>query len=137
MYNRMMKPGHVGPVICLKGYIMRYLDTSERCIVSHLVKAIVGRGLVVSVHDGEEWALVCSSDAEAISGWVGETDATTFRVRNPSLLDANGKPQTLGQIYLIAGNGCDIIADYSDEPALAGIVKAAEELADRLRDAGA
>lgn len=39
---------------------------------------------------------------------------------------------SVGSVFLVHGNGCDVIGDYSDNPATAGLLAPALAVADRL-----
>lgn len=110
---------------------MQYLPHDERQIIDAILDAALSRGLVVSVYDGEEWALTGSDSRPAIVREVGATDCTTLRFRDPARLDERGKPASVGSVFLVHGNGCDVIADYSDSPAMAALLAPALAVAER------
>lgn len=107
-------------------------DYTERLIVGQIIRSALSSGLLVSVHDGEIWSLVVSSDEAAISAEIATTDENTLRFRDPKKLNANGKPETVGWVYLVFGNGCDVIADHADNPETAALLSVASSLAERL-----
>lgn len=109
---------------------MRDLPLIERRIIDAILDAAAARGWLVSVHDGEQWALAPSRDRAAIAGAIGATEQTMLRLRDP-----NGWPDPkhgplVGDVDLIHGNGCDVIHDYSDVPALSEMLAPALALAD-------
>lgn len=108
------------------------LLSDERQIIDAILDAALSRGLVVSVYDGEEWALSGSDSRPAIAANVGATGYTTLRFRDPARVDQHGKPASVGSVFLVHGNGCDVIADYSDNPEIARLLEPALALADRL-----
>ena len=108
------------------------LSPDERQIVGAILDAALARGFVVSVYDGEEWALTGSDSRPAIAREVGATDCTTLRFRDPARLDGRGKAASVGSVFLVHGNGCDVIGDYSDNPATVGLLAPALAVADRL-----
>jgi hypothetical protein len=93
-------------------YLAPHLDT-ERAIVDRLIRAALGRGWTISVFDGEEWSLKRSTDYEAITAEVCATDETTLNFRDPVA------PAQIGRVWLIHGNGADVISDCTaNAPAL-------------------
>lgn len=104
----------------------------ERAIIGALLDDAFSRGYLVSVYDGEEWALTASDSRPAVEANVGATDATTLRFRDPARLDQFGKAETVGRVFLVHGNGCDVIADYSDNAETAALLVSALAVADRM-----
>ena len=110
------------------------LLSDERQIIDAILDAALGRGLLVSVHDGEEWALTGSDSRPAIAADVGATDCTTLRFHDPARFDQHGKPASVGSVFLVHGNGSDVIADYSDNAETSGLLAPALDLAERLAE---
>ena len=110
------------------------LLSDERQIIDAILDAALSRGLLVSVYDGEEWALTGSDSRPAIAANVGATGYTTLRFRNASRSYSDGVPsrELVGSVYLVHGNGSDVIADYSDNAETAALLAPALALADRL-----
>ena len=108
------------------------LLSDERQIIDAILEAALSRGLLVSVYDGEEWALTGSDSRPAIAANVGVTDCTTLRFRDPSDRDSLQRARVVGSVFLVHGNGSDVIADYSDNAETAGLLAPALALADRL-----
>lgn len=108
------------------------LLSDERQIIDAILDAALSRGLRVSVYDGEEWALTGSDSRPAIAANVGATGYTTLRFRDPARVDQRGNPASVGSVFLVHGNGSDVIADYSDNAETAGLLAPALALADRL-----
>lgn len=108
------------------------LLSDERQIIDAILDAALSRGLLVSVYDGEDWALNASDSRPAIAANVGATDATSLRFRDPARFDQHGKPASVGSVFLVHGNGSDVISDYSDNAEMAGLLAPALALADRL-----
>lgn len=108
------------------------LPLSERKIIGAILDAAASRGLLVSVFDGEEWALKASADFVAARSVIGATCETTLRFRNPAGLDADTVPASVGAVSLIHGNGCDVIHDFTDSPEMAGLLAGALALSDQL-----
>jgi hypothetical protein len=111
---------------------MQFLCSSERAIISRLLDDAAAAGFIVSVFDGEVWALTASSDFPAVAALVGATGETTLRFRDPSTLNERGKPALVGFVFLVHGNGSDVISDYSDTPALSALLAGASGVAERL-----
>lgn len=122
------------PACSLKGSAMSLsaLPSDERAIVGAIIDAALSRGLVVSVYDGEEWPVVCSDSRPAIAENVGITDCTTLRLRDPRSRDHNGNFSHVGRVFLVHGNGCDVIADYSDTSEMERLLAPARALADQF-----
>lgn len=108
------------------------LLSDERQIIDAILDAALGRGFVVSIYDGEEWALTGSDSRPAIAANVGATGYTTLRFRDPSNRDSLQRAGVVGSVYLVHGNGSDVIADYSDNADIAALLAPALALADRL-----
>lgn len=115
---------------------LQSLRHDERQIISALLDDAASAGFVVSVYDGEEWALKVSASRSDIAANVGATDETTLRFRDPSRLDPHGKAATVGQVFLVHGNGCDVISDYSDNADTRSLVTRATFVSDGFRDGG-
>lgn len=90
------------------------LSPVERAIIGRLLDDTLSAGFVLSVYDGEEYAVKVSSNLDAIKFAVGATGETTLILRDPRLLDDLGNPVRIGFIWLVHGNGHDVISDYSD-----------------------
>ncbi len=100
-------------------YYMKDHMADERAIVNRMIRAALAANLTVSVFDGEEWGLRASSNYAAITAEVAVTDQTTLRFRDAS-------KKLLGSIYLVHGNGDEVISDHTDNAlmrALAGLAE--------------
>jgi hypothetical protein len=109
---------------------LQALPHDERQIITALLDAADAAGLRVSVYDGEEWAVVSSDNRALLSLNIGTTDATTLRFRDPKRRDADGNLLTIGSVFLVHGNGRDVIADHSDNAETEALVAPAMALAD-------
>ena len=89
----------------------------ENVIAKTLVAKALERGWLVTVHDGEEVALRRSNDAAAIWGAMRSTDEDNL------IFFAQDGETRLGWVWLIWGNGEDLISDYTDKPEIAALVK--------------
>lgn len=88
------------------GSFPSYLWEDECQIINALITSIFREGLVISVFDGEEYALKRSSVRSEIQKEVAATDETTFVVR-----DTEGRRH--GFFWLIHGNRGDVLTDYT------------------------
>jgi len=100
---------------------MKHLQFDEAKICGSVVDEALRRGLLVSVYDGEEWTLKASANRDAISEVVGITCETVLVFRDPAKLD-HGQPSRVGKVFLVHGNGCDVISDYTDNSEMAAIL---------------
>ncbi|MDX0762392.1 hypothetical protein U8C32_08695 [Sinorhizobium medicae] len=88
----------------------QHMDRTEQRIVGKLIRKALALGYLVSVYDGEEWALVKADDYKAITAEVAATDETTLRFRLAS-------GEKVGSVWLVHGNEDDVISDCSDNAA--------------------
>lgn len=86
-------------------------DYRERSIARQIVGRALANGWAVSVNDNEVWVLNKSTDRAAIFAAMGTTDDDTLGFH-----DADGVFQ--GVVWLIWGNGEDVVSDCSDRPAI-------------------
>lgn len=96
---------------------MRYGEQRKACAI---VNEAIKRGYKLSVNDGEVWTVKGSTDYSEVLDALATTDQDYLRVR-----DADG--QKIGDIWLIWGNcpsGEELVADYTDNDTIAGIVGA-------------
>lgn len=84
-----------------------YLWLDEAEIVDALIKAVLKRGLRISVHNGEEWAVKQSTDEAEIQREIAATDYTGLRLRNAD-------KEYVGFFDLIHGNRAHVVSDFSD-----------------------
>lgn len=78
----------------------------ETAVLEHLLSVILAKGWHISVNDGEEWVVRKSRDQGLISKALGSTGEDTLRIR-----DDEG--QHVGTIWLIYGNGYDVINNHT------------------------
>lgn len=79
----------------------------ERRIIDPITRTALSRHWAISVHDGEAWALLRSSDYDAITAEIAATDMTSLKLR-----DWEGSFH--GLITFVHGNDEDVIHDCSD-----------------------
>ena len=79
----------------------------ERRIVTAVIKSALAAGLSVDVDDGEEWALIRSTDQSAILKALFTTDEEVVQFHNAA-------GERVGTVYFVYGNdGYDVISDHS------------------------
>lgn len=110
---------------------MHDLPHDERQIIGAIFDSAAARGYLVSVHDGEEWAVKPTADYAKARAEVGATCETLLRFRDPSGAGPAKPAPVVGSVWLIHGNGCDVIADYVDNPAMAALLAPALAVAER------
>lgn len=86
-------------------------DALEHALACIVVADALSRGYMLSVYEGEGWAIKRSTDAAAIMEALGSTDSDLITART-----ADG--ERVGSVWLIYGNGCDLISDSTDTPAV-------------------
>lgn len=82
----------------------KYAQDIEREIAERLIDKVLADGHVVSVHEGEDWAIRESMDRDAILASMASTDADKVYIWK----DGERK----GWFWLIYGNGNDLISDF-------------------------
>lgn len=102
-------------------------DDTERKIVGKLVSCLFGAGYSITVNDGEDDVLVGMLPGSEARIWeaLASTDADILKVKRSTATHMHG-----AFIYLIWGNGPDVISDYSTS--LEYVIKPANDLADEL-----
>ncbi|CAH2399605.1 hypothetical protein [Mesorhizobium escarrei] len=93
----------------------QHMNRTEQRIVGAIIRKALKVGYLVSVYDGEEWALVKSTNYEAITAEVAATDATTLRFRLSG-------GDSVGTVFLVHGNDEDVVCDHSDNEAMTFLV---------------
>lgn len=86
-----------------------HMSPIEAKITDVILKRALARDYVVSVHDGEEFAIKLSTDIDAIRKEVAATDETRLVFRKSDRT-------FVGSIWLIHGNEEDVVGDCSDNP---------------------
>jgi hypothetical protein len=79
-------------------------DPAEARIAKKVVDCLLAAYPKVAVWEGEDWALKGSADKAAIMLALASTDSDRL------LVNHEGKR---AMVWLIWGNGCDLISDYS------------------------
>lgn len=93
-------------------------DRTEQTIARQLVKAGLDEGLAISVHDGESYALKRSNSQAAIEAAMASTDEDRLYFWRGD--------NCVGWIWLIYGNGEDLISDYTDNQAMNALAERAQ-----------
>lgn len=97
-----------------------HLDATEAKIINALLTRVLAEGLHVKVYDGEEFSTELTRDRALIQRETAATEETTYVLYH-------GKDR-LGSVWLIHGNGEDVLSDYSWNTK----VEDAEAIMDRL-----
>lgn len=100
------------------------LQRIERQIIDRLVHDAISGGYKLTVNDGEEATLIESDNVPAIMKALFTTDEDYL------IYFKDGK--RIGWVWLIHGNGVDVISDCSIGLEATGILKDAEKLANEL-----
>lgn len=83
----------------------------ERDIVTKLVDALLAKGYVLHVNDGERSYPGTTADRATVLEQLGEVDDEHIEVATPNV---EGKPKRVGWVRLVYGNdGWDVISDYT------------------------
>ncbi len=96
----------------------------EQQITRKLIETAVAAGLTITVDCGEALEIVESKDVAAI---VAATRAT-----NDDRLLLYRSGQRVGWVYLVYGNGADVLTDWTDNEITANIAASVDELYDVL-----
>jgi hypothetical protein len=88
----------------------KHMSATEARIITKLIRRALQQGWTISVYDGEEWALVKSTDFEAITAEIAATDETTLRFREYGI--------SVGSVFLVHGNEDEVISDMSANDAM-------------------
>ena len=91
-------------------------NTIELPKARKLIRAALKAGYVISVYDGEAFALKRSAKFEEISKALASTDYDVLHFR-----DATG--ERVGTATLIWGNEDDVISDWSDNAAMEALMR--------------
>jgi hypothetical protein len=92
-----------------------HMTKNEIRIANRLIKDALARGYMISVHDGEEWALKKSTNVFEVMNALASTDCDNVRFR-----DASGV--YVGTVALIWGNDVDLISDWTVSPAMEALM---------------
>jgi hypothetical protein len=102
----------------------------EARIVRRVIKDSLAAGFLLSVHDGEDFAIRNSTDAAAVFNALRSTDEDHLHIIRTN---DRGLPETLGTVFFVYGNdGHDVICDY--DMSVANIIRGATELAVSLAE---
>ena len=98
---------------------------TEKTVAAKLVAAAIASGYCLSVNDGEAWTVKRSTNKAAILAALETTGEDIIRVRH-MWTETN---DIVGDISLIWGNapdGSELVADHTDNPAMAALIAKAE-----------
>lgn len=90
---------------------MTITEAREKRTISRLIKSALEFDYLISVHDGEEIVLHQSDHFNKVYEAIGWTETTT-------LIFSARDGQRLGAMWLIHGEGADVIADFEDNEAM-------------------
>lgn len=93
--------------------------STQNTVAKALIAKALASGFCISVNDGEEWVVKKSIDADQIFKALWSTDEDRLRIRDVET------GVVVGDILLVWGNaedGSELIADYSDNPAMATLM---------------
>lgn len=110
----------------LLGAFPDHLDLVESVIIHQIITDALARGWAVSVFDGTEYALDASTDPASICAEVAATDTTSL-----TFWDRAGAGSRVGMVFLVHGNGVDVISDHTDVAPIHDLLRRAETLAER------
>tara|TARA_R110000822_G_scaffold11505_3_gene42017 strand:- start:684 stop:998 length:315 start_codon:yes stop_codon:yes gene_type:complete len=99
-------------------------NTIEKKIFDRIVSDALGSGYNISLNDGEEWTVRGSTDALELSAASASTECDMLRFRDG--------PDPIGMVWLIWGNGCDLIHDYTDNNEMDAMMKPVMDYANSL-----
>lgn len=105
---------------------MEYLTDGERKAARKLVRAARAAGYLVSVWEGEDWAIRQSDKETAILQALGSTGQDRLDFIQPAA-NAADTPTRAGWALLIYGNdpdGSELVADCQDNEATRALVDA-------------
>jgi hypothetical protein len=91
----------------------------ETSVVRSIVSSAIAQGYMISLFDGEEWAIKQATTVQEIMQGIMTTDCDKLRFRKR---DDVGTP--VGTVFLVYGNlASEVINDWSDNEATAAILK--------------
>lgn len=99
----------------------------EQAIVNVLVDTALVKGYTISVYDGEAYPVQRSNDKKTIITGMFSTDEDWLIFRHNGL--------KVGKVFLVYGNGYDVIADWSANTATDDLLKPALDLSEKLANA--
>jgi hypothetical protein len=85
------------------------LREPERRIAERVVNRAIEKNYLISVWDGEEYAVQFESDPQKVMKEMAATDIDRLIIR-----DAD--KQRIGSVLFVYGEGADVLADYSWSP---------------------
>lgn len=104
----------------------------EKQIATKIVDDALGLGLLISVNNGGEEDEIClASDRESILENMFAADSETLSFYQKQT-DKMPPFKDIGWVFLVYGNGCDVICDCLETSEMEPILKGAASLADQL-----
>ena len=100
----------------------------EGRMASALVKACLAKGYMISVYNGEDWALIRGKAYREVMDALWQTDEEVLVVRNAA-------KEIVGRFWLVYGNsGSELVSDYSANAACDEIWNELEPVRNRLEE---
>lgn len=107
------------------------MRADEFQVLAAIVDSALDAGHRVTVHDGDDYAILVSTDRAAILAACGSTEADRLIIRD-------GLGYRIGSVTLIYGNEPGVlISDHTDNEAMATLLARANAIQDGLSGEGA
>lgn len=102
-----------------------HMHPLEARIVDEILRRALTIGFEVRIFDCEEWGTRWTKDIDEIRPEVAATDETYIYLRmkdeNGEIVVDNGQ-RMIGFIWLVHGNGGDVVCDLTDKPSIAALI---------------
>lgn len=105
--------------------IEKYATQTERRIAEATVDAMLAAGWSLSVFDGEEYTVRHSRDRAQVLGALATTSDDRLFASQPD-------GARVGFVWLVWGNGCDLLSDWSDVQPIAAMLEPVLALCEQL-----
>ena len=87
-----------------------YIPHDALTILTRLITTAIDRGYVISVNDGEGWAVKSSTDRSAILGAINSVEESSIRLRH------RDTGESIGSVVIVPSNCDDVLCDWTDTP---------------------
>ena len=104
-----------------------HANKTEAKIINKIITSALKSDYSISVFDGEDYSLLRSTTRKEIKAECFATDETTLMFNRRDFDAAK-----VGWVWLIHGNGSDVISDYTDNPETEAILENANRYAEEL-----
>lgn len=95
----------------------QHISNQEAEICNRIITAAFAAGCEIQLNDGEEISLEASTSRDAIQAETCITDQTYYGFREI----VTGR--YIGWVWLVHGNGADLISDYNDTPQMNALLQ--------------